>query len=192
MQVTHSGGTETINIWVGKPKVSPLLTPDISVPEKLVFFDLVNGSYPVESQEISNAVYQKTGGNGNLHVFSMYSGMGSGPVHSAWHINVTVQVTNSCGTTPLQFVITPPPPLLDSVVPIPNASDEQFSLDFSNLPPDVYYIIIYNQYSNIHYNGESTNAEKNIETLNIPDGLYIIQMYDFQGNMSTKNLMINH
>lgn len=192
VQVTYSGGTETINVWVGKPKISPLLTPDISLPEKFVFFDLVNSSYPVELQEISNAVYQKTGGNGNLHVFNMYSGMGSGPVHSVWHINVTVQVTNSCGTTPLQFVITPPPPHLDSVVPIPNASDEQFSLDFSNLPPDVYYIIIYDQYSNIHYSGESTNAEKTIETLNIPDGLYIIQMYDTQGNMSTKNLMINH
>ncbi|MCZ4318303.1 trypsin-like serine protease [Aequorivita viscosa] len=191
VQVIHSGGTETINVWVGKPKVSALLTPDISLPEKLVYFDMVNSSYPVEAQEISNAVYQKTGGNGYLDVFNMYSGLGHGPVHTTWHVNVTVQVTNSCGTSSLQFVITPPPPL-NSVVPIPNASDEQFSLDFSNLPPDVYYIIIYDQYSNIHYSGESINAEKNIETLNIPDGLYIIQMYDSQGNMSTKNLMINH
>lgn len=193
VQVTHSNGTETINVWVGKPLVDVLLVPDISLPEKFVNFYLFNNNnnFP-EEQEIANVIYQKTGGNGNLHVFDIFRGMGSGPVHTTWYIDVSAQIINSCGTTSKQFTITPPPPPLESVVPIPNASDEQFSLDFSNLVADTYHIVIYDQYSNIHYTGESSNAEKTIETLNIPRGLYIIQIYDSQGNMSTKNLMVNH
>lgn len=152
---------------------------------------IYNNNFP-EEQEIANVIYQKTGGNGNLHVFNIFRGMGSGPVHTTWYIDVSVQIINSCGTTSKQFTITPPPPPLESVVPIPNASDEQFSLDFSNLVADTYHIVIYDQYSNIHYTGESSNAEKTIETLNIPRGLYIIQIYDSQGNLSIKNLMVNH
>jgi V8-like Glu-specific endopeptidase len=192
VQVTHSAGSETINVWVGKPKFSVLLTPDISIPEKFVYVDLINNNYSPENQEISAANWQKTGGNGNLHVFNYFAGMGFGPTHTTWDVNVSVGLTNTCGTINTQFVITPPAPSLESVVPVPNATDEQFSLDFSNLAIDTYYIVVYDQYSNVHYSGESINTEKTIETLTIPEGLYIIQIYDSQGNMTTKNLMVDH
>ncbi|WP_310994327.1 trypsin-like serine peptidase [Aequorivita marina] len=192
VQVTHGTGSETINVWVGKPKFSVLLTPDISLPEKFVYVDLINNNYSPNNQEIATANWQKTGGNGNLHAFSMFDGMGFGPTHTTWNVDVSVGLTNICGTTTTQFVITPPAPPLESVVPIPNATDEQFSLDFSTLPIDTYYIVVYDHYSNIHYSGESSNTEKTIETLNIPEGLYIVQIHDSQGNMSTKNLMVDH
>ncbi|WP_347373590.1 trypsin-like peptidase domain-containing protein [Aequorivita sp. Q41] len=192
VQVTHATGTETINVWVGKPLVSVLLTPDISVPEKFVFVDLVNSNYAPELQEVTNANWQKTGGTGFLHQFGLFDGMGHGSAVHPWIVNVSIELTNSCGTTTNIFDIAPPAPPLESVVPIPNSTDEQFSLDFSNLPLDTYYIIVYDQYSNIHYSGENSNTEKTIETLNIPEGLYIIQIYDSQGNMTAKNLIVDH
>lgn len=192
VQVTHATGTETINVWVGKPLVNVLLTPDISLPDKFVYAYLINSNYSPEYQEIATANWLKTGGNGFLDVFGPFEAMGHGSPVNPWTVNVTVQLTNTCGTTTNQFVIEPPAPPLDSVVPIPNSTDEEFLLDFSNLPVDTYYIMVYDQYSNIHYTGESTNAEKTIETLNMPEGLYIIQMYDSQGNMTTKNLIVDH
>lgn len=45
VQVTHSTGTERIDVWVGKPKVNVLLVPDISLPEKFVNIYLMNRNY---------------------------------------------------------------------------------------------------------------------------------------------------
>ncbi|WP_051285325.1 S8 family serine peptidase [Aequorivita capsosiphonis] len=190
VQVSHSNGVTRKDIWIGKPLLNAELTPDISLPEKFVDFDLISNHR--DNQEISEVIYQKTGGNGNLHVYGKFHGKGSGPVHRHWYINVTAQITNSCGTTTLDFTIEPPAPPLKNVVPVPNSADESFSLDFSELPDDTYEIEIYDVYSRKHYTGQSVNFEKIIETSNMPTGLYIIKISNSKGDMSEKNLLIHH
>lgn len=77
------------------------------------------------------------------------------------------------------------------LVPYPNTSDTSFNLDFSTYPSGNYYIYIYDAYSNIMYQGESTNIEKTIETVNIPNGLYYLHIHD--GNEVTAiQLVIEH
>jgi hypothetical protein len=77
------------------------------------------------------------------------------------------------------------------VVPYPNTSDTEFNLDFSSYPEGTYYIYIYDMYSNIYYQGESSNIEKTVHTSNIPNGLYYLHVHD--GNdVSAMQLIIQH
>jgi len=75
--------------------------------------------------------------------------------------------------------------------PIPNSANENFKLDFSSYPEGTYYIFIYDQYSNIMYEGQSGNIDKTVETIDIPSGVYYLHIHD--GNeVITKQLIINH
>ncbi len=74
---------------------------------------------------------------------------------------------------------------------MPNSADENFILDFSSYPEGTYYIYIYDQYSNILYEGESINIEKTVGTIDIPNGLYYLHIHN--GNeVITQQLIINH
>ncbi|MEZ4858484.1 MAG: T9SS type A sorting domain-containing protein [Flavobacteriaceae bacterium] len=77
------------------------------------------------------------------------------------------------------------------VYPYPNTADEAFSLDFSSYPPGEYHITIFDMYSNIYYDGVSTNIEKTIITENIPNGTYFLHIY-IDNELSTYQLIINH
>ena len=44
--------------------------------------------------------------------------------------------------------------------PLQNSAGENFNLDFTSYPEGTYYIYIYDQYSNILYEGQSSNIEK--------------------------------
>ncbi|MCF6307576.1 MAG: T9SS type A sorting domain-containing protein [Flavobacteriaceae bacterium] len=75
--------------------------------------------------------------------------------------------------------------------PIPNSADENFKLDFSDHPEGTYYIYIYDQFSNLMYQGQSTNIDKTVETTNIPSGLYYLHIHDING-VTMKQLFIEH
>jgi hypothetical protein len=62
------------------------------------------------------------------------------------------------------------------VVPYPNSSDQEFKLDFRTLALGSYYIIIYDENSNIKYQGGSGNYEKKVQTLDIPNGIYYLHL----------------
>ena len=77
------------------------------------------------------------------------------------------------------------------IAPYPNTSNDQFNLDFSTYPEGTYYIYIYDMYSNIYYQGESTNIQKTVNTSNIPSGLYYLHIHD--GNdVTAMQLLIEH
>lgn len=190
VQVSHNNGVTRKDIWIGKPLLDVELTPDISQPEKFVNFELTSNHR--DNQEVATVVYQKTGGNGNLHVSNKFGGRGSGPVHRHWFIDVTAQITNSCGTTTLQFRIEPPPPPLKQVSPIPNSADDSFNLDFSELKKDTYTIEIYDAFAQKQYVGKSENSIKKIETSHFPTGIYLIKILDSKGNTTNQNLIIYH
>ena len=76
-------------------------------------------------------------------------------------------------------------------VPYPNTTDTSFNLDFSTYPSGTYYIYIYDSYSNIMYEGESSNIEKTVETVNIPNGVYFLHIHN--GNeVSIMQLVVEH
>lgn len=77
------------------------------------------------------------------------------------------------------------------VAPYPNVADAEFNLDFSTYEEGTYYIYVYDMYSNIYYQGESSNIEKTINTSNIPSGTYYLHIHD--GNdVSAMQLIIQH
>ncbi len=77
--------------------------------------------------------------------------------------------------------------------PFPNAADTSFTIDLSTQPENSsFYIYIYDMYSNLKYYGESTNEEKTISTVNLLEGIYILHIYDSYGNITSKQLLIDH
>jgi len=81
------------------------------------------------------------------------------------------------------------PPL--PVVPYPNTTDMSFNLDFSTYPAGNYQIKIYDNYSNILYDGESSNIEKTISTINIPNGIYFLHII-IDGELTIFQLVVEH
>ena len=77
------------------------------------------------------------------------------------------------------------------VYPYPNTADEAFNLDFSSYPPGDYHITIFDMYSNVYYDGVSSNIEKTIETQDIPNGTYFLHIY-IDNELTTYQLIINH
>ncbi|MCB0456360.1 MAG: T9SS type A sorting domain-containing protein [Flavobacteriaceae bacterium] len=77
------------------------------------------------------------------------------------------------------------------VFPYPNTADEAFNLDFSSYPPGDYHVTIFDMYSNVYYDGVSSNIEKTIITENIPNGTYFLHIY-IDNELTTYQLIINH
>lgn len=75
--------------------------------------------------------------------------------------------------------------------PYPNVANENFSLDFSNHPNSVYYIKIYDVYSNVLLYEEFRNIEKTFDTSYIPEGNYFLHIYDGV-DIIMKQLVIKH
>ena len=81
------------------------------------------------------------------------------------------------------------PPL--PVVPYPNTTDTSFNLDFSTYPTGNYQIRIYDNYSNIIYEGESSNIEKTINTIDIPYGIYFLHI-NIDNELTIFQLVVEH
>ncbi len=74
----------------------------------------------------------------------------------------------------------------------PNTSDEAFTLDFTDQSSDSqFYIYLYDQYTNIEYEGECNNVEKTIETLNLAEGIYYLHIYEY-GEVVIQQIVIEH
>lgn len=79
----------------------------------------------------------------------------------------------------------------DPVLPYPNYADQSFKLDFTQHPDKIYQIYIYDQYSNILYNGTSNNIEKTIETMSLANGTYFLHIHE-DNYITIKQLIIQH
>ena len=172
-----NGGMEHFDVWVGKPLAPESINgPEIVDTGAIVSYygGVAPGatSYqwwlPYPFDIVTEIDYfgdnWQTWSNYtrfNSHVFTGYGqnnglvqlmgvnkcGIGGAAIMYVEHGNCTGP---GCGEIPFA----PPNP-------VPNSSDESFSLDFSDYPEGTYYIYIYDRYSNIIYYGESNNAEKN-------------------------------
>ncbi|MEZ4874367.1 MAG: T9SS type A sorting domain-containing protein [Flavobacteriaceae bacterium] len=60
---------------------------------------------------------------------------------------------------------------------------------FTSYAPCNYHITIFDMYSNVYYDGESSNIEKTIDTANIPTGNYFLHIY-IDGELTTYQLII--
>lgn len=77
------------------------------------------------------------------------------------------------------------------VYPYPNTSDNSFNLDFSSYPQGNYPITIYDYYSNIMYEGNSSNIEKTISTLEMNQGTYFLHI-EIDNEVLQYQLIIQH
>jgi len=191
VEVTHSGGTIFKEVWLGKPD----LPANIYGPELVNSGAIVNYQggvapgatsyqwwlpYPfdiVSPIDYFNDNWQMWPNNTriNSHVFTGYG------EHSGY---VQVMGVNKCGVGGAQFIQVShdnngggsgPLPI---VSPYPNAADDKFTLDFSQYPEGLYTIYIYDMYSNLKYYGETQNAEKTINTVDLPNGIYFLHFYN--------------
>ncbi|MCH9661429.1 MAG: T9SS type A sorting domain-containing protein, partial [Bacteroidetes bacterium] len=81
------------------------------------------------------------------------------------------------------------PPL--PVYPYPNSSNEAFKLDFSYYEEGSYGIFIYDQFSNLLYEGESSNIEKTISTSEIANGVYFLHIH-LNDEVKQYQLLVSH
>lgn len=77
------------------------------------------------------------------------------------------------------------------VYPYPNEADTHFNIDFSSLPEGSYEIFLYDAYSNTVYQGLSSNIEKTVHTLDLPEGIYYLHIHIGE-EVTIKQLMVNH
>lgn len=77
------------------------------------------------------------------------------------------------------------------IYPYPNEADSHFNLDFSSLPEGYYQIYLYNAYSNMVYQGVSSNIERIVSTLDLPEGIYYLHIH-INNEVTIKQLMVNH
>lgn len=203
-----NGGMEHYPVWVGKP-VAPTSLSGPTLVNSGSWYTYHGGGggatsyqwvlpYPFDPDyDIVNPVDQSSDnwqmlpttsgynsniwtGNGGHNGLVQLIGVNKCGIGGSTHIYVEHDNTTSCTTCDFS----PPNP-------VPNSADENFILDFSSYPEGTYYIYIYDQYSNILYEGESTNIEKTVGTIGIPNGLYYLHIHD--GNeVITQQLIINH
>ena len=135
--------------------------------------------------QMKNNAYQINNG--------VFSGNGS---HEG---EVRVMGVNSCGEGNFsslyvtQFIDSNCITCLDpiDVVPYPNTSNVAFKLDFRQHGEGTYYIYIYDEHSNIIYQGESSNIEKTVYTEDIPPGTYFLHIYEGE-RVKYQQLHIDH
>ena len=210
VEVTYNGGSNTTIVWVGKPLAPTILNgPEFvdtgswqlyhggAAPGATSYtwvlpydYDVVN---PVDQTSDNwQMLPNNTGWNSNIFTGQgEYSGevqlisrnkCSNPDINQGSSINIYVEHENSGNCTSCDAI--PPSP-------IPNSADENFKLDFTSYPEGTYYIYIYDQYSNVMYEGESGNIDKTVETVNIPNGTYYLHIHDGNG-VITKQLIINH
>jgi len=209
-----NGGMTDFDVWIGKPlalETGYISGPDVVDTASIVAYHYESGE---DEEEIGATTYEwwlpypynvvspidYFGDNWQLplnlgksisHVFTGY-GENNGYVQ--------VMAKNKCGLGGAKIMavehgdcngpgcggsaLVPPDP-------VPNSSNESFSLDFTTYPEGTYYIYIYDMYSNTVYSGVSNNLEKTVETASIPAGTYYLHIHD--GNdIYTQQLIITH
>ena len=63
------------------------------------------------------------------------------------------------------------------IVPYPNSANVSFKLDFREHGEGTFYIYIYDEFSNIMYQGSTSNVEKTVFTQDIPPGTYFLHIH---------------
>lgn len=108
---TVNGQAYTKEIWVGKPAINVVLTPE-GINYVSVDMTGTNGN-DINKQGITSTTWQKISSSGGcLANFSGngFHALGSGNCNS-WSVYVKITATNICGTTTIYKTITPPAPI---------------------------------------------------------------------------------
>ncbi|MDA9284438.1 peptidylprolyl isomerase [Flavobacteriaceae bacterium] len=63
------------------------------------------------------------------------------------------------------------------IVPYPNSANVSFKLDFREHGEGTFYIYIYDEFSNIMYQGSTSSVEKTVFTQDIPPGTYFLHIH---------------
>ena len=78
------------------------------------------------------------------------------------------------------------------IVAYPNEADDELNIDLNQMPSGTLYVYLYDSTYNLVYYGEQTNDTiKTINTLNLNEGTYFLQVYDGV-TIETKQIFINH
>lgn len=118
-------------------------------------------------------------GNGGIEGYVQLVSVNSCGEGGSIHLYVVHDNSGSCTTC------------YDPVLPYPNNANEDFKLDFTQHPDKTYHIYIYDQYSNVLYDGSSNNIEKTIDTMSLPNGTYFLHIHE-DGYVTIKQLLIQH
>lgn len=187
------------NIWIGKTKVFVELESDMGGTSNWAKGYLKGVNSSLESQNISFIHWEKLSStNGGTMSASDNSTevFGQGP-NNYWTVNGRVHVTNSCGITQFDFVLTPPPCPPSGYIIEPTGDD---IYTFRPIPCDERLSVIGSQYENIsniisisvfdlHGNKVVMIKNKNSVNLkNLKPGIYIINAIDDLGNIITKKI----
>jgi len=204
IEVIHAEGTVFKEVWVGRPQTpTHIYGPEMVNSGAIVSYQggVALGAtsyqwwlpYPfdiVSPIDYFNDNWQMYPNNTrfNSHVFTGY-GENNGYVQ--------LMGVNKCNVGPAIYLEVVhegsgggggPLPIVN---PIPNAADDKFTLDFSDYPEGIYYIYLYDIYSNLVYYGETNNAAKEVSTMHLPNGLYFLHFYNGVEIIQTQ-LLIQH
>lgn len=190
------------DLWIGKPGIPAFLNgPEVVDTGAVVTYSggISEGAvsydwwlpYPYEIQnpfDIYSPYWQVHPNAGrNTQVFT-----GNGGIDG----NVQLMGVNSCGNGDAAIIYVEHGQggggqQQAPVYPYPNTSDDAFNLDFSTYPSGTYEINIYDAYSNVIYQGSSSNIEKTVSTLEIPNGSYFLHIH-MDTEVLQYQLIINH
>lgn len=175
-------------LWIGSPNVPAIQGPVVVEPSHVANYDVLNPSgYASYSWNYPN------GWDYNPYIDGPNSW--GKPLYLGTDGTITMSVMTACGMEQSDLTVivanggdgNPK----NTLIPFPNSSDTEFKIDFSAYPPGSYYIYIYDQYSNLKYQGDTSNIEKTVSTINIPDGVYFLHIH-VGTEVIIKQLVVDH
>jgi len=197
IRVSINGVTTTKKI-IGKPSI----LKNITIGSRATEIELIGNWIDFDNQEITDIIWTKTGGNGTLLTFNN-SNTAIGKSHdNEWYIIGNVQVTNSCDTVTINFILSSN--LLIGEEGLCTDGDTSNDLFIQKSNPNEYVIInpctyqiqnitnseLYNAYGVKEQDITPINGALNI-TNSQPGSIKIIKAVTQDGNTKIKRVVID-
>lgn len=194
------GITYQKDIWIGKPKVDVLFTPDVNY----VYLELEAVNSNINKQNITYIEWETlaTTGNATMGIaINSFDNLAHGN-STNWIINARIKVANACDTTFVYKDITPPEPLPCDDFRIYKTTEKEYTtfriidpcLRTTAIEPkkekvkdhNIISAVLYDIYSNI----VKTYKTNSLNTKNLKTGVYIFKV-QIDDKIITKTILIN-
>jgi hypothetical protein len=185
-------------VWVGAPTQIPQITAETqNFPDSPTNFTF----------ELLNQVYTNQGTvlekDWEIYPGDMVSDYDTPflsvttPENSGVYLDYYLKFRNECGWSPENWKhgvsYDDDGPHNEQLITLyPNSSDVDLKVDFTIAETGNYNLKIYDQYSVLLYEGNSTNVIKTINTLDFPEGLFYVHIIKDGEETIIKQVMINH
>ncbi len=186
----------------GLPQIRVALENNPNLYDTANFY-LVGVNSNLNEQGINSIVWERVPPINSAYLFLVQDGDTGGSAHGPgnnWSFEAKVTVTNACGPFVYYFTVTPPPPgecdtnLRLSSNPMKSGNANRVIIDpcgtskINNSQLKNYKISIFNYYGEEIYSKSQQETEFDIS--NLKKGLYIVRFKTKNGNILSKNLII--